>query len=565
MFKTIPADRSQLSSAELRQLAAEVRAAALATAQSEDEAERAEATPEALREQRVLARGLLSEADIAEDTEAEAAAVAAAAEETPDDPPVDPPAEPDDPPSEPDTEASAHPANVVPLATVPAVVHVGTELTGEPAAPARREPALRPDVIHRADSFSGNKADVPFASWGDFGMAAIKRARTVKPGSGEQVHIGTILGEYDDAHILSDNALDNLRKLDTLGLYDYNTRDEIMASVCPPATPYYGMACMNSTARPVAASLPGFAAPRGNVTIYPSPTLLNVAGSAGIWTQANDANVGATKNACARITCATSTTYGMYGVYWCFTVKNMELLTFPELVAAYLNRGAANFARLAEIQLLDAMGASLGEVKGPLQGPVSASTRVSTQLLQYMTLYREQQRWDDVPMHGWAPRWLLNALRIDLSRRNSRGTGFNFATEAEVNAVFENNVGINMTWYMDTPSWGEPLPFIVAGNPPSTGTTAFLNQLPSSADILVAPEGKFTMIDRAQVSLGVTGNNWYRDNASNNKNEVTFFVENYEGVVDTTSCPAHILHWDALCYNGREVADVVTDCNGLGT
>ena len=556
MFKTIPADRSQLSSAELRQLAAEVRAAALESAQAGED----EATPAALGEQRQIARGLISEAELREDDEAETTA----SDETPEDPPVEP-----DPPAEPDpegeTEAATHPDNVVPLATEPPVVHTGTELGGEPAAPVRRERALRPDVIYAADAFSGRKSGDAFNSWGEFGEAAIKRARNVKPGSGEKLEIGVINGEYDAAHTLSDSAMENLRILDTLGLYDYNTPEEIMASVCPPATPYYGMACMNSTARPVAGSLPGFAAPRGNVTIYPSPTLLNVAGSAGIWTQANDANVGATKNACARITCATSTTYGMYGVYWCFTVKNMELLTFPELVAAYLNRGAANFARLAEIQLLDAMGASLGEVKGPAQALVNASTRISTQLLQYMTLYREQQRWDDVPMHGWAPRWLLNALRIDLSRRNSRGLGFRFATEAEVNAVFRDGVGINMTWYMDTPSWGEPLPFIVAGNPPSTGTTAFLNALPSSADILVAPEGKFAMIDRAQVSLGITGNNWYRDNASNNKNEVTFFVENYEGIVDTTSCPAHILHWDGLCYNGREVADVAVTCEGVGS
>jgi len=181
-----------------------------------------------------------------------------------------------------------------------------------------------------------------------------------------------------------------------------------------------------------------------------------------------------------------------------------------------------------------------------------------------MTLYREQQRWDDVPMHGWAPRWLLNALRIDLSRRNTFGRGFNFATEADVNAVF-NNVGINMTWYMDNPSWGTPLPFLVAGNPPSAGTSAFLNALPSEVDILVAPEGKFAMIDRANVSLGVTGNNWYRDNASNNKNEVTFFYETFEGIVDTTSCPAHILHWDSLCYNGAEAAAVAIDCNYVGS
>lgn len=535
-FHTIPEDRSELSADDLRALAADVRRAALETGRA------GEATAVEVREQGELASLL----------EAEAALIPVeAADETPEDPdPVDPEPEP-----EPDTEAS----------TTAPVVNVGTALEAVETPPTG--PAIQPDAILASDSYSGVKAGNPFKSWGDFGMAAVKRASKVKPGATELLEIGNIPAFYDDAHTLSDSAIDNLRKLDTLSLYDYGSRsafDEIMASVCPPATPYYGMACQNSTARPVAGSLPRFAAPRGNVTIYPSPSLAAVAGSAGIWTQANDANPGATKNACARITCANSTQYGMYGVYWCFTVKNMELLTFPELVAAYLNRGAANFARIAEIQLLDAMGASLGEVKGAILTKMNASTRISTQILQYMTLYREQQRWDDVPMHGWAPRWLLNALRIDLSRRNTFGRGFNFATEADVNAVF-NNVGINMTWYMDNPSWGTPLPFLVAGNPPSAGTSAFLNALPSEVDILVAPEGKFAMIDRANVSLGVTGNNWYRDNASNNKNEVTFFYETFEGIVDTTSCPAHILHWDSLCYNGAEAAAVAIDCNYVGS
>jgi hypothetical protein len=300
------------------------------------------------------------------------------------------------------------------------------------------------------------------------------------------------------------------------------------------------------------------------VSIYPSPSLSAVAGSAGIWTAANDANISATKNACARITCATPTEFTMYGVYWCLTVKNMELLTFPELVAAYLNRGAANYARLGERQLLDAMASGVGTVTTLDLGPASATTRVATQLLQYLTLYREQQRWDDVPMQAWAPRWLRDALRVDLSRRRNTDGTFNLATAADVDRVFMD-AGVDMTWYLDTPTWGTPIPNLTSNANLSAGASGVLSAFPATAEILIAPQGKFTMIDRAQLAIGVTGNNWYRDNASNAKNEVTYFFENYEGVVDTTSCPAHLVTFAALCYNGLQGADRTVACTGVAS
>ena len=83
-----------------------------------------------------------------------------------------------------------------------------------------------------------------------------------------------------------------------------------------------------------------------------------------------------------------------------------------------------------------------------------------------------------------------------------------------------------------------------------------------SAELLVAPRGKFAVMDRGELNIGVTGNGMYRDNTSNSRNEFTFFFENFEGLVDTESCPAHTLMFDDLCWNGRQIQDVLVGCSG---
>jgi hypothetical protein len=553
MFYEIPQVRTGMSAAELRTHLIAARQSLLAAMRSDDAPSDEDATA-----YRIDIKALATEVDDQTEVEKDEAAASAAtppttASDTEPEPDGDEPDEPD----EPEAEASA-PQTV---AAPPAVIRTSVELEAS-EAPVESL-GIQIDKILTTNSRPGMKVGDPFASWGDFGMAALERAKALNPGSGEKFEVGMVRGNYPAERVLTDSAFDNLRKLDTLSSFNRST-EEITASLCAPATPYYGMACLNTTRRPVAASLNGFQAPRGKVSIYPSPSLSAVAGSAGIWTAANDANVGATKNACARITCATPTEYTMYGVYWCLTVKNMELLTFPELVAAYLNRGAANYARLGERQLLDAMASGVGSVTTLDLGPISATQRVGTQLLQYLAMYREQQRWDDVPMQAWAPRWFRDALRVDISRRRNTNGQFQIATEADVNRVFAD-AGFDMTWYLDTPTWGTVVPNLTSNANLSAGATGVLSAFPQTAEVLVAPVGKFTMIDRAQLSIGVTGNNWYRDNTSNSKNEVTYFFENYEGVVDTTSCPAHLVKFDTLCYAGNMTADRAVACTGVAT
>jgi hypothetical protein len=327
-----------------------------------------------------------------------------------------------------------------------------------------------------------------------------------------------------------------------------------MAAFCPPATPYYNIGCAQTLRRPVFNSLPGFQAPRGRVSIMPSPSLEDVDGGFGQWTSDDDADPNATKADCQTIVCGTPTEYEMYGIYRCLTVKNMMAMTYPELVEAYLNRLGAATARYAEELMLNAMATAVeADIQAPKLG-YGGSISITSTILNYLALYQETQRWD-LPngMHAWLPRWVLWAMKMDIMRRFSDTGSVSVPSDSAIETMF-SNVGVNVTWFIDRPTWA------VALNPIHTGNQ--LNALPSSVDILLAPPGKFAAIDRGELAIGVTGNNIYRDNESNKRNQFTFFFENFEGVVNASCEPAHLLNIPA-CWNGAQIEEIVMTCDGL--
>jgi hypothetical protein len=427
-----------------------------------------------------------------------------------------------------------------------------------------REPELRPDRIVARDGVPEFGPGHVFSDWGEVGQALINRWGTLSSNSESKFTVAQISGEYPAERQLSET--DVLHNMRVLGNLAFNTwgggpRNELTATICAPLTPYYGMACENTLRRPVAASLPGFQAPRGGVSIMPSPTLADV-DQAGIWTHEDDdadLDQEANRKPCDTITCGTPEDFVMYAVYWCLTVKNWHLLTYPELVEAFLNRGLALRARVAERQLLEGLAAGVPTITVPATA-YSSSVHILTQILTYIDLYREEQRWDSIPFKGWAHRWLLSALRLDQARRRRTDGRIVIPSEAEINAQFAS-VGVDMTWSLDAASWMTPPAILASGGNMSTGLLGTLGQFDTTAEILLAPVGKYAMIDRAQVGIGVTGNNYYRGTPELERNEVRFFVENYEGVVDTTSCPAHLLEFSDLCHSGVQIDDVAIDCD----
>ena len=419
----------------------------------------------------------------------------------------------------------------------------GTPAT-PPVTPAETRPIVRtaPEYLFAVSGVQGKNPGDAFDSWAEVAAASARRGASLNPSSTERFEVARIRGSYSPEFVLGDDVLLNAAKFE---------QNELTAAFCPPATPAYNLACANVLRRPVFGSMPAYQAPRGRVSIMPSPALSDITTGYGQWTSSDDADVDALKDACQTITCGSPTEYEMYGVYRCLTVKNMMAMTYPELVEAYLNRLGAAHARLAEELLLNAMATAATSVDAPALG-YGGSVSITTSIMNYLALYQETQRWDVPSIKGWLPRWVLWAMKMDIVRRRRDDGKINVPSDAEIETMF-SNVGVDVTWFIDRPTWAVAVPGIATAN--------VLNLLPATVQILLAPADKFAVIDRGELAVGVTGNNIYRDNDSNRRNQFTFFFENFEGVVSTTSCPAHLLDIPA-CWNGVQIDDIAIACQG---
>lgn len=331
---------------------------------------------------------------------------------------------------------------------------------------------------------------------------------------------------------------------------------EIEAAFCTPFQNSYELACANVTRRPVFNGLPVFTmnVDRGGISIPESPSLTDITTGYGQWTSSDDADTEALKT-CQTIDCVDWNDFEWYAVYRCLKVKNMMQMVFPELVDAYLNRLQAAWARYAEILLLEAMGTASTAVDGYAQG-YGANVSLQRIILNYLGKYADIERWDEPVMDAWMPRWLLWALRMDIASRRKDGGGM-VPSVATVEQGFRD-VGVEPHWYMDRPTWatafgnGTGNPFSVNGD---------LVQFPSTVQILIHRRGKFAVINKGQLQLGLGGNP-IRIEEDVRRNQATFFFESFEGLVDTDSCPAHLLTVPGLCYNGGQIADIGIGCSG---
>lgn len=529
MWPQVPDNVNSLSAGDLRTLARDIKTAALAALRKSDLSaeERAEVADFLAKRDEYISLAADKDADAqrlasleADDADAEPVVEEEAAAE---EPAVE---------EEPSTEAAVTP-KVKTTFGHPATQVVPAKQAATPIA-----------MLKAVDGVSGKRAGDSFQNWKELGLAAAEKGSSIRGNTSEKFEVARIVANYPADRVLSDDVNFNMAKFEA---------DELTAALCAPAVPYYGLACMNTVRRPVFNSLPQFQAPRMKVSIMPSPTLSQITTGYGQWTAANDADDAATKSTCQTITCGSPTEYTMYGVYRCITIKNMLAMSYPELVEAWLNRLAAAHARLAEQLLLNAMGTGATMIDAPLLG-YGATTSVVTTILNYIALYQETQRWDvSGLMEAWMPRYVLTGIKMDLARRrNTMGGMQRVVTDAEVEALFRE-AGVNPHWFIDTPTWAQALPSVATANT--------LNLLPQAIDVLIAPPGKFALMDRGELAIGVTGNGLYRDNTSNSKNQFTFFFENFEGIVNTTSCPAHILHIP-VCWNGVQVDDQLVNCLG---
>ena len=534
LWPEVPEDISTLSASEARAFARQINAAAQTVLAGELTAEaRADVHAHLAVRTALLAHANAASA-AAEQAAADAALAAELASSTDDAEPVAP-----EVPVPAAVGAAATSTEVVVAPSAPIPSGFGAAAGAGDGAGGR----LTPSGLQLHRGYGDKEAGDTFDSWLELAMAAIDRSSTIDSGSTDKYQLASIKANYPAERRLGENMFVNMQSFG---------ESELTAAFCAPATPHYGLACMNVTRRPVFNSLPGFEAPRLRVTVMSSPSLSDI-GSTGFgqWEDTDDDDAAARK-VCSTVVCGSPTTYKVYGVWRCLTVKNLVAMSYPELVEAWLNRLHAAQSRLADTLLLDAMGTECDEVNGRNLGYGAAVTVTST-VMNYLALYQEQQRWDLTgPMEAWIPRWVLWGMKMDIMRRRRTDGKVVVPSDAEVEGLFRD-VGLNPHFFIDTPTW--------AVRPAAIHSGGVLNLLPQSVQILVAPQGKFALMDKGELSIGVTGNNMYRDNESNAQNQFTVFVESFEGIVNTTSCPAHILDIP-VCWSGVQIDDIVINCQG---
>jgi hypothetical protein len=558
MFPEIPQNLEALSASELRALAGELRVAIEGvranTASTVDEVKLAIEAANVRKAVLDLAasKEALAALELSEDEEAEPVVEPAAEEaatETEDAAADEAAADDDDATSGDEDDEPEVEASVSKPAKVRTTTGATTALTEETSAGR-----FTPDKLLARGGVSDKAGGEGYGSWLELAESLVEIGKTMGPSATQKVQVAFVPGNFDEAHTLGEDFTANLRKFEP----------EIMAEMCAPAEPQYDLDCWNTDRRPVRGSLAAYKPDaRGAVTIYPSPSLSDITGQSpagvGVWTNDDDISLQGTdpsSKVCATISCAEPTLYRLYGVWRCLTVQNLLAMTFPELVEAYLNRLAAAHARLAETQLLEAMGTNALAVTQSDLG-YGSSVSITTTIMNMLALHQERERWDNGEMDAWLPRWVRYAMKMDIvRRRNTSGANISVPSDATIDAMFMD-AGVTPHFFIDTPSWASAVPAVQTGG--------VLNLLPSSVEMVVAPRGKFAVMDRGELSIGVTGSNIYRDNASNASNQFTMFFENFEALVDTNSCPAYLLTIEDLCHNGIQIADEVLNCDGSNT
>ena len=329
---------------------------------------------------------------------------------------------------------------------------------------------------------------------------------------------------------------------------------DVQAAICAPREPIYDLSFGSSVVRPVAASLASYGAPRGGVSIYPTPRLSDISDGTGIWTRDDDADDAATKADCAVITCGSPEDYDIYGIYRCMTVTNMAAMTYPELVAAFLNRLQATQAQLGERTLLNAMRTDVNTIKVHSDGiNVGMSIALLETLLRTIQSYKEQERYgDDIGFDCWLPRHVRTMLVVDQLRRkrtDNVSLGDIVSASKEITAAF-TSAGVNPTWTYESASGWPTLSSLVNGSA--------IPQWPTTVKMLMTPTGNFRRLDGGELNLGVGGNT-VRDTTSLSKNNFTMFWESFEGLVAFGARSLELTLVD-VCPGGHQVADVTLDC-----
>jgi len=315
--------------------------------------------------------------------------------------------------------------------------------------------------------------------------------------------------------------------------------------ICAPQQVNYALPIWGSDARPFTqGALANFGASRGGVRTLPPPTILDVDGAVDIWTHETDETPGYNTKTCITMDCPSETETLIDAYTRCLTIGNFRARFFPEQVAAWVQMVGVAFARYVERAHMTAVGAASTQIE--------AATMLSTTRDIFAILDRDAAQMrnrhrlaPNYPFRVVFPDWLLDNMRVDLSREQPGSSDERLAVaEATLESWFRQR-NFNVTWTMDGESGQD---FGAQGD-------GALLAWPSHVIGLFYPEGTWLHLDAGGLDLGIT-----RDSTLNSTNDFNMFAETFEAV-HFHGYESHRLDIDICAAGNTQKADTHDVCS----
>ena len=348
------------------------------------------------------------------------------------------------------------------------------------------------------------------------------------PGVEERVIVASSRAEYPEERMLGDNPILNTERINAVVAPDAITAS---GGICAPLTPFYDLPIVSVADRPVRAALSGFQATRGGISVPTPLSLADVEDGVGIVTAEDDELGGtfATKT-CVVIDCDPYTDCVIEAIYACIQHGNFGARTWPERVSALADLLSAQHAKVAEIELLDALGdGSTAVTEAAVYGATSSLLQA---VLVASAAMRSRHRMNpETRLRAIFPAWAIDLMVADMV--HTPYDRFE-QTRAGVTALLSTIGGVNASYYLD----GET----GAGQIFAAQTAGALLEFPDTVVWYLFPEGTWLFLDGGELDLGLV-----RDSVLNSTNDFQIFMETFEGLckvgveslqITSTVCPS---------------------------
>jgi hypothetical protein len=411
-------------------------------------------------------------------------------------------------------------------------VNVSVTAGGEMQVPEGREPQQRQKsgttVITAAADIPGYGMGQVIGNDTDLAKALTNRIHTLRGsrgGDGELVRVATAeLQVPEDQTLQLSDSEGNLAK--------------VLAFTHPAAmtaaggiqafreTRYDLFDLVGVTDRPVRDALPVFRTERGGVRFMRPPSLADVNGVVGIWTNQNDIDAltnPAVRKPSFRVAPGPEVVVDTQAITMIMTFGNLVTRAYPELVRRHQQLALVAQARVAEQQLLTQIGALSTAVTGRTQ-QVSAVRELLLAVYQGTAAYRNRHRMGpNTPLRAIMPAWFKNLLMADVMLSGDELGDAMAIADATVQGWFRN-LNLNITWSLDGEA-GQDYSGLTAAGTGAGGSVGFA-AFPANMIWYLFAEGTFAFMDGGTLDLGLV-----RDSTLNAANDYQMFVESWENVV----------------------------------